>query len=107
MAFITIHPQDFKNPLESDQTYDTVILTTVFEHLDDPIFVSNYLLDRLKKGGLFVFDYLISQATGLDTPVGLEKREECLQNILHRTELIYGNIDVSKDVGLCIVKKKK
>ena len=102
---LTIYPCDFKKPLKDNKNFDVIILTTVLEHLDDPIFVSNHLLDRLKINGLFVFDYVISKGTGLDTPIALEKRKDCLHDIIRRTKIMSGKLDVSEDVSLCIGKK--
>lgn len=101
----TINPNIFHDPLGKKDCYDVIILTTVLEHLDDPVFVSNYLLDRLNTNGLLVFDYVLSEGTGLDTPNALLKREECLKLIMNRTSIIHGFINTEKDTGLCIVRK--
>jgi 2-polyprenyl-3-methyl-5-hydroxy-6-metoxy-1,4-benzoquinol methylase len=107
LDFLTIFSKDFSDPLHSDEKFDVVILTTVLEHLDDPLFVSNYLLDRLKPNGILVFDYIKSEGTGLDHPGGLIMRQECLKNILQRTRIVHGNAeDINKSVGLCIAIKK-
>lgn len=103
--FLTILPDQFRSPLKEHKNFDVIILTTVLEHLDDPEFVSGYLLDRLNTGGLFVFDYVISEGTGLDTPESLKKRVACLELILERVNIEFGSVDVSKDVRLCIGKK--
>ena len=105
--FVTINAADFKNPLGEASDFDVIILTTVLEHLDNPLLVSEYLLNRLKLGGLLVFDYIKSEGTGLDHPKALEMREDCLKSILERTQVIYGRInDINKSIGLCIAQKK-
>jgi 2-polyprenyl-3-methyl-5-hydroxy-6-metoxy-1,4-benzoquinol methylase len=82
LDFLTIFSKDFSDPLHSDEKFDVVILTTVLEHLDDPLFVSNH-------------------------PGGLIMRQECLKNILQRTRIVHGNAeDINKSVGLCIAIKK-
>lgn len=106
VKFITISSIDFKNPLQKASNFDVIILTTVLEHLDDPLYISNYLLDRLKLDGLFIFDYILSEGKGLDTPKALEAREACLKRILERVEIIQGKVDLSQSVGLCISKKR-
>lgn len=102
--FSTIYPTDFKNPLFNFSGFDVIILTTVLEHLDDPIFVTDYLLKRLKPGGLFVFDYVVSDGVELDTPASLEMRKECLKILLSRMVIIFGEVNIEKDVGFCIGK---
>lgn len=107
VEFMTINTEDFSNPLREAGEFDAIILTTVLEHLDNPLFVSEYLLNRLKPGGLFVFDYIKSEGKGLDHPKALEMREDCLKSILKKTQIIYGKIDdIDKSVGLCIAQKK-
>ena len=79
----------------------------MFEHLDEPLFVAKYLLDRLNPGGLFVFDYIKSHGHGLDHPRALEEREATLKLILEQTTIIQGDIDdISQDVGWCLAKKR-
>lgn len=106
VEFVTINAEDFSNPLGETGEFDVIILTTVLEHLDEPLFISEYLLNKLKPGGLFVFDYIKSDGKGLDHPNALETRENCIKNILDKTQVIYGRIDdITKSIGLCIVQK--
>ena len=66
-----------------------------------------HLLRKLKPGGLLFFDYIKSEAKGLDHPKALEMRPACLTSILKKTRIIYGTIrDINMSVGLCIVRKK-
>lgn len=103
---MTIEEKDFSAPLGEARDFDIIILTTVLEHLDNPVFLSEYLLKRLKPGGLFVFDYIKSEATGLDHPNALATRIDCLKNILAKTRIIYGKIDnIDQSVGLSIARK--
>ena len=105
--FITINDLDFSNPLGESDCFDIVIITTVFEHLDNPLIVFNYLLNRLKPGGLFVFDYIKSTGEGLDHPDAVKLRLECLQSIFSQTQIVHGNIkDINLSLDLCIVQKK-
>lgn len=107
VEFVIINDSDFSNPLRETGDFDVIILTTVLEHLDNPLFVSDYLLKRLKVGGLFVFDYIKSEGTGLDHPKALEMRQDCLKNILAQTRLVYGKINnINESIGLCIAQKK-
>jgi len=106
VEFVTINAEDFSSPLGETGEFDIIILTTVLEHLDDPLFISEYLLNKLKPGGLFVFDYIKSEGEGLDHPNALATREDCIKSILAKTKLIYGKIeDISKSISLCISQK--
>ncbi|MCX7164738.1 MAG: hypothetical protein NTV11_00500 [Rhodocyclales bacterium] len=102
VSFHTISADSFKEPLGSTESYDVIVVTTVLEHLDDPVYVSDYLLSRLNTNGLFVFDYVISEGKGLDTPKALKMRSECLDLILSRVEIISGKVDSAENVGLVI-----
>jgi len=107
VEFITINDVDFTNPLGEASEFDVILLTTVLEHLDDPLFISGYLLKRLKTGGLLVFDYIKSEGKGLDHPRALEMRQECLRSILAQTQIVNGKInDINESISLCIAKKK-
>lgn len=107
VELVTIDADDFANPLGDRRGFDVILLTTVFEHLDDPLRVFESLLSRLKMGGLFVFDYIKSEGKGLDHPAALEMRRACLQRILETTELVEGRIDnLDESVGMCMARKK-
>ncbi len=106
VRFVTIGEADFSDPLPALDGLDVIILTTVLEHLDDPLFVMGYLLRRLKPGGLLVFDYIKSEGTGLDHPRALEQRRSCLELILKETRLVHGVLrDLDGNVGVCIACK--
>ncbi len=107
LEFATIMDSDFSNPLGEKDNFDVVILTAVLEHVDNPLFVSDYLLKRLNPGGLFVFDYIKSEGKGLDHPKAVEMRKDCLKSILEKTNIIHGNInDINESIGLCVAQKK-
>lgn len=106
VEFITINAEDFSNPLGETANFDVVILTTVLEHLDEPYFVTEYLLERLNKGGIFVFDYIKSEGKGLDHPQALAQRVATLKLIQEKTELVTGNMEnLDQTIGLCIARK--
>jgi SAM-dependent methyltransferase len=105
--FVTIDSQSFADPLGEKTNFDAIILTTVFEHLDDPLFTAKYLLERLRPGGIFIFDYIKSEGIGLDHPNAVKTREDCLKFILEQTQIIDGKIDdINQSVGLCVARKK-
>ena len=103
--FVTIN-SNFKSTLQGQAQFDTIILTTVLEHVDNPVQLIDYLLDKLNVGGFLIFDYIKSIGTGLDHPKALALRSEALQIILRRTKIIEGSIDdIDKNIGLCFAKK--
>ncbi len=106
VSFHTISADSFKDPLGNADTYDAIVVTTVLEHLDDPVYVSDYLLSRLKQNGLFIFDYVISEGKGLDTPLALKMRSQCLGLILSRIDVIHGTVDPANNVGLVIGRRR-
>jgi 2-polyprenyl-3-methyl-5-hydroxy-6-metoxy-1,4-benzoquinol methylase len=104
--YVTISADAFDDPLGSADTYDMVILTTVLEHLDEPIRICDYLIDRLNPGGMLVFDYIKSDGEGLDHPNALATRDACLNRILDRTQIIHGDVsDLTRSLSLCIGRK--
>jgi SAM-dependent methyltransferase len=100
----TIVPEKFEDPLGSDITYDVVIVINVFEHLDEPLRVAEYLLSRIAPGGLLVFDYLESDGKGFDTPRALEQRKACLRYLHSHLEVLYGRIVADEDVQFTIAQ---
>ena len=79
MPYLT--PAYFNDPfyLVGREKFDFIIITTVFEHLDDPLKIAKAVIDRLNDNGYLLFDYILSDGEGLDTKLGLEKRQETLK----------------------------
>jgi len=102
-----IWPERFKDPLQGiEGQFDVIIVTTVFEHLDDPLFSAQYLTERLRKGGLFVFDFLKNDGAGLDTPQSVQGRPATLAYLQDAYNIVEGRIEVDRDTGFCIGQKK-
>ena len=106
VEFVTIEAQDFGDPLGQMTGFDVILLTTVLEHLDAPLFVVRYLLNRLKPGGLFVFDYIRGHGHGLDHPNAVAERSRVVELILESTQVLHGNVNVNEDISLVICRKK-
>lgn len=107
VSFATIEADNYDDPLQSTEKFDAIILTTVLEHLDKPREVVAYLLERLRPGGVMLFDYILSEGTGLDHPGSLEQRAECLGVIREQAVVLEGKIgEDSETVDLCVVRKK-
>ena len=107
VTFATIDVENYHDPLQSGEKFDAIILTTVLEHLENPKDVVSYLLDRLRSGGVLLFDYIRSEGTGLDHPGSLEQREECLRLLQEQTRVVDGHMkNAEETIDLCVVRKK-
>lgn len=106
-AFVVI--KDFNDPLATvDDQFDLIIVQTVFEHLDEPRRVAEYLLDRLKPGGFFWFDYIRTSATGLDTPTASSQRRVTLEYLADRLSIMHGTLHIDEgSLGTCVGCKRK
>lgn len=104
---VVITEDRFDIPLESvGGSFDMVIIQEVFEHLHKPLHIARYLFERLKAGGLFFFDYVKSDAHGLDTLAGLHERRETLAFLSGVLEPVYGDWQNAEDsLGTCIGRK--
>ena len=107
-SFCLINEELFDDPLRNVAgKFDIVIIHEVFEHLHKPRHLAQYLLDRLNPGGLFFFDYMRSDATGHDTPAGLEQRMETLKYLEQRLQIVDGHFEVSdQSITRCIGRVK-
>lgn len=106
-TYVVIDAGDLVDPLHDAREYDVIIVSAVLEHLAEPRAIAEYLLARLKPGGLFVFDYVKSDGTGLDHPEALAQRTDCLKSILDRVDVIKGRIDdLEQSVGWTIARKR-
>lgn len=105
---VIIDADNMDNPLYTiDGNFDVIILTTVLEHVHNPLVVVKMLLSRLKKGGKFVFDYIKSEAKGLDSEAGLIGRKDALEYIKGSVNIVSGTLDnLDENIGLCIGIKK-
>lgn len=106
--FVTIDENNLENPLESvNGAYDTIILTTVLEHVHSPLAIAQMLTDKLKTGGKLLFDYIKSDATGLDSTQGKVQRRETLEYLDRMYTVVSGDFqDFDRDIGLCLGIKK-
>ncbi len=105
---IIIDSDNMDDPLQNiEGSFDVIILTTVLEHVHAPLTVVKMLLSRLKKGGKFVFDYIKSEATGLDSKAGLLERQDTLEYIKNSVDIVRGTfINFEKSIDLCVGIKK-
>ena len=74
---VAVEHMDAPLPGQS-QRYDVIYCQEVLEHSHAPLSTAQYLLDHLATGGTLVFDYMQSDGHGLDTPAGVEGRQETI-----------------------------
>ena len=94
-------PADFPGDL------DAIYCITVFEHLHAPMITIQRLHGLLKPGGLFFFDYIQSEGTGLDSAAGVRERAAVLQFVREHFDVVVGAIDPAGSVPLTVVRKKQ
>ncbi|MEA3208163.1 MAG: hypothetical protein QOE70_1220 [Chthoniobacter sp.] len=90
----------FRFPLE--KKFDAIFCMTVLEHLQEPLAIVEHLRELLAPGGLFFFDYVKSDASGLDTKAGLEQRPAVLAYAREHFRILHGNLDENRSIGLTI-----
>ena len=110
VIFSTITDDLIDDPLRGiDKQYDLIIIQEVFEHLHSPLHIAKYLNERLRPGGILFFDYVLSDAKGLDTPMGLAQRGETLKYLSEHFKILNGQLTLNPNqtVGFCVGKKDK
>jgi hypothetical protein len=76
--------------------------------LPRPIAAAEHFHAALRPGGVLVFDYIRSEAVGLDTPAGLKDRERVLKLILERFDVLEGDIRLDgSHLGPTVVRKRR
>ena len=82
----------FDDPLRNVHgKFDIIIVQEVFEHLHAPLHIAEYLIERLKVGGLLSFDYALTKGFGYDTPISIEQRHDTLKFLEKHLKFIYGD----------------
>jgi 2-polyprenyl-3-methyl-5-hydroxy-6-metoxy-1,4-benzoquinol methylase len=106
-AFPNVHPMplraeaDFRLPIT--EKFDAIFCMTVLEHLQEPLATIEHLAGLLAPGGLLLFDYVKSDATGLDTRAGLEQRPAVLAFVRERFRILEGQLNEAEGMGLTVV----
>tara|TARA_B100000575_G_scaffold281687_1_gene272578 strand:+ start:285 stop:1184 length:900 start_codon:yes stop_codon:yes gene_type:complete len=86
--------------------YDKIFLITVMEHLPNPLEVIMELKNSLNDNGLIIFDYILSEGTGLDTKEALDQRNDVLDYINDNFVITYGTLNKNQSMGTTVIKKK-
>ncbi len=99
---VPLRPESrFRFPL--GEKFDAIFCMTVLEHLQEPLAVVEHLRDLLAPGGLLFFDYVKSEATGLDTQAGLSQRPATLAFLRENFRVLRGALDEDRSMGLTVV----
>ena len=104
VSFLNIKP--YENCLNKKKLYDAVFMITVMEHLPNPIETVKNITNNLKPNGIFVFDYILSDGSGLDTREAVDKRKDVLDYISLKCNLISGKLDAKMSMGTTVCKLK-
>lgn len=99
---------DYKNNFmpSIDINVDIIFCITVFEHLYRPLDVVKYFYNILNTGGYLFFDYIKGDGEGMDTIKGVNERNDVIDYIESKFNLIYGSLSKEQSIGLAIVRKK-
>ena len=85
---------------------DAIFAITVLEHLPRPMAIVRHWYERLRPGGVLVFDYIKSEGKGLDTLASSALRSEVLTWIREHFEVVSGAIEPPyMDIGRPICRK--
>lgn len=105
------HEDDFR--LITEQKFDVIFCTTVFEHLNAPVRTIRDFYEQLNPGGLVVFDYVMTKVNiDKNTDMGLDHYEGHVQrnNVIDFMEknfiVLDGGLYRDKTISLCVLQKK-
>lgn len=99
---VPLRPENrFRFPLA--QKFDAIFCMTVLEHLQEPLAVVEHLRELLARGGLLFFDYIKSDATGLDTRAGRDERPDVIAYLRKHFRVLQGELDEHRSIELTIV----
>lgn len=108
--FANVHPvalrpeTSFQFP--GAEGFDAIFCMTVLEHLQEPLSIVKHLHGLLAPGGLLIFDYVKSDAGGLDTRAGLEQRPAVLKYVRENFEILEGKLDDHESIGTVIARPR-
>jgi len=105
--FVTMVPIAPNDDAPLSGRYDAIFCLEVLEHLPRPIPVLAHLHEVLEPGGYLVFDYIRSDATGLDTASSLRDRIPALKFLLERFEIVEGAVPLDGGHVEGVVARKR
>ena len=95
----------FENSIQKSK-YNIVLMVTVMEHLPDPLETVKNITNGLKKNGLFIFDYILSDGDGQDTIEAVEQRGDVLKYISEHYEVLSGTLLENESMGRTVCRIK-
>jgi SAM-dependent methyltransferase len=102
---IALSPEnDFR--LDLQEPLDAIFCLAVFEHLNQPLDTITAFHRQLAPGGVLIFDYIKSDAQGLDTAQGLEQRKSVIGYIRENFALLHGRLNEDDSMGLTVITPK-
>lgn len=86
--------------------FEAICCVTVFEHLPHPLETARQMAAALSPGGHLIFDYILSSGDGMDTVQAVQERPAVLAFMRERFDVISGELDETRSMGLTILRKK-
>lgn len=92
---------DFFDPM------DLVFCSQVFEHLNKPLEIARYFHQVLRPGGVLVFDFLLTEGTGLDSKQAVEQHSQVLDFIWTHFDILEGSqLRPGESADLCFARRR-
>ena len=92
---------DFFDPM------DLILCSQVFEHLNKPLEIARYFHQTLRPGGVLVFDFLLTEGTGLDSKQAVEQHSQILDFIRANFDILEGSqLRPGESVDLCFARRR-
>jgi len=85
---------------------DVIFCITVFEHLPEPLRTAEVFYEKLKPGGLLIFDYIKGRGEGLDTKKAQQERNKVLDFIGERFEVVRGSLSKGASMEVAVMRKR-
>ena len=83
--------------------FDAIYCLAVLEHVNDPVETMRTFHRLIRPGGVLIFDYIKSDAEGLDSVEGLRDRAAALRFIEGNFRLLSGRLDGEQSMKLTVV----
>lgn len=106
--FVTMVPIKPGDDMPLPGRYDAIFCMEVLEHVPRPLATLRHFADVLLPGGVFVFDYVRSEGTFLDSATSLRERDAALRFIIDRFEIVQGVVPTDgSHVPPAVVRKPR